>query len=367
MLINRNNYETFFLLYADDELPADERKAVEVFVNENEDLKRELQMLLSAVLPVEEIVFTDKSFLYKNIVFNEMLQEKLLLKIDNELCSSDVDAVNNMIATDEKVLNEYNSLLAAKLNPAHKIVFKEKHLLYKKERDNVIVLRMIRWAAAAILIGSGLFFGVKFFTKKAAVDSSVAINTTDKIKTGNTKSMPVITNNDQNSNVEKTVLQSLKKESIKNTGEQNIAHANEPDNKKADDKIVKKEKVTDNNVVVKEEVLAINKNSEKVQPATNITTKEEALEVLAANKKVTKDIPAPENENIVPLENTYAKAASFTEEEKTNNKIFYFDEDEVKRSKVGGFFKKVKRLVERTAKIKTGNSISIAGFEIASK
>ena len=47
--------------------------------------------------------------------------------------------------------------------------------------------------------------------------------------------------------------------------------------------------------------------------------------------------------------------------------IFYIDEDEVKRSKIGGFFKKVKRMVERTAKIKTGNSISIAGFEIASK
>ena len=70
---------------------------------------------------------------------------------------------------------------------------------------------------------------------------------------------------------------------------------------------------------------------------------------------------------MVPLENTYAQAASFTDAEKSENKIFYIDEDEVKRSKVGGFFKKLKRLVERTAKIKIGNSISIAGFEIAAK
>ena len=41
------------------------------------------------------------------------------------------------------------------------------------------------------------------------------------------------------------------------------------------------------------------------------------------------------------------------------------NEENVKRSKLGGFIRKVKRVVERTANIKTDNSIKVAGFDIA--
>ena len=63
MFINRNNYENFFLLYADGELSASEHLAVEEFVAQNEDLRVELEMIQAAVLPLEEISLIDKSFL----------------------------------------------------------------------------------------------------------------------------------------------------------------------------------------------------------------------------------------------------------------------------------------------------------------
>jgi hypothetical protein len=42
------------------------------------------------------------------------------------------------------------------------------------------------------------------------------------------------------------------------------------------------------------------------------------------------------------------------------------DEEKVKKTKIGGFFRKVKRVVERTTNIKTGgNNFKVANLEFA--
>ena len=363
MLINRHNYETFFLLYADDELRANERKAVEDFVNENEDLKPELQMLLAAVLPVEEIIFADKSFLYKDIVFNAGLQEKLLLKLDDELSASELENVNNILTTNNEALQEYNILLGTKLSAADKIIFEEKHLLYKKEKDNVVTFRFMKWAVAAAIIGFGLFLSISVFNKKEVETSSVAVNKPSQ--NNSVKQFPTTITDIKNNTAAKikTETNIANKTVQPIDGKENIAVAK---NKK-EDNIFKEKSINNSTQKNREELLAINKTTEKTLPLQKIIVKEDAVQEIATIKTIIKDKVTIPNENIVPLENTYAKAVSFTDAEKSENKIFYIDEDEVKRSKVGGFFKKVKRLVERTAKIKTGNSVSIAGFEIASK
>ena len=55
--INRNNYEEFFLLYADNELDAETKLAVENFVQQNTDLAVELEMLLKTKSAPEEMSF----------------------------------------------------------------------------------------------------------------------------------------------------------------------------------------------------------------------------------------------------------------------------------------------------------------------
>jgi len=66
MEINRNNYETFFLLYLDRELNPSEMSEVEKFVNDNADLQKEFSLLSQTVLIPSETVFDQKELLFRN-------------------------------------------------------------------------------------------------------------------------------------------------------------------------------------------------------------------------------------------------------------------------------------------------------------
>lgn len=68
-MINITNYETFFLLYADNELTADERDNVLFFVNENPELRDEFESIISTIVsPEQDVVYADKHFLYVDSV-----------------------------------------------------------------------------------------------------------------------------------------------------------------------------------------------------------------------------------------------------------------------------------------------------------
>jgi len=121
----------------------------------------------------------------------------------------------------------------------------------------------------------------------------------------------------------------------------------------------------ENTTVTNKKELASNKEVLKtISPSQNISIQNITEPKTASLIKSEKLQLALTNENMVPLENTYAQAVSFTDAEKSNNKILYMDEEDVKRSKVGTIFKQLKRMIERTAKIKTANPIRIANFQI---
>jgi hypothetical protein len=382
MNINRNNYENFFLLYADGELRADERKTVEDFVNENEDLRIELNMLQATVLPCEEISFADKSFLYKEIIFDSKLQEQLLLKLDGELTEKELANVNAQISATIDVQKEYESLLRTKLDATEKIIFEEKHVLYKRERDNVVLFRFARWAAAAVLIGFGLFFGMKFFggqksstnteianNKKAENNTSNNNSTIEPIDNNNTKKENIAVANDEN--IEKK--ENINNTSIKITNENKVGNAVAVEKKENNEN---KNSVTQKSIQVQqeknitnptEEQIVLIKKDIKIEPVQKYISTEIPKEQIAAITEKEKIKQPTVVEDILPLEDTYAKTVAFSNTEKDENKILYMDEDNVKRSKAGGFFRKIKRFVTRTANIKSGNTLQIAGFEITGR
>src|SRR5580700_4276219 len=64
MDINRNNYETSFLLYLDRELGPAEMSKVEMFLSENPDLQKEFELLQQTIFLPEEIVYGQKELLF---------------------------------------------------------------------------------------------------------------------------------------------------------------------------------------------------------------------------------------------------------------------------------------------------------------
>ena len=67
MNINLNNYEEYFLLYADNELSDKEKHEVENFVKQFPGFEEEFNMVkLTINFPDESVSLVDKSFLIKN-------------------------------------------------------------------------------------------------------------------------------------------------------------------------------------------------------------------------------------------------------------------------------------------------------------
>ena len=359
MFINRNNYEAFFLLYADDELRAAERIAVENFVTTNEDLRGELNMILAAILPADDFSFTKKDLLYKKSFVDGSLQEKLLLKIDNELSAEELTALNKIVLANPAATKEEHLLSATKLTPTEIIICPQKELLFKKQNDRVVIFKIVRWAAAAILIGVGLFFNLSIFNKKVLPDNAV-VNVKPTIR-------PALSTQIADSLKDKQAIALIKtdsgipsKENIKKVQIAAVAKGIET---------IKRNKIEKysaaNTTVINQKELASNKELLKtISPSQNISIQNITEPQTASLIKSEKLQLALTNENMVPPENTYAQAVSLTDIKTSNNKILYMDEEDVKRSKGGTVFKQLKRMIERTAKIKTGNPIRIAGFQI---
>ena len=361
MFINRNNYENFFLLYVDGELSASERKVVEEFATENEDLQIELNILMETVLPPEDVLFEDKGELFRPVPIDAVLQEKLLFKIDNELPDSEEASLNELILNDPNVAAEFALLQRSRLDRADNIVFSDKQSLYRREKERPVIPIFLRWAAAAVLIGFGLFFGFEVLRGKPGNEVATTVKPVNKNIRGNDPQNIIAGNKETIASV--TPDLNPPKEMITNTTGNDVQkNTVTPPQKNNEKKDVKKDE--QQNLVQQSPAPVLQKKNENNLPIPNRTIQPE---MQLANVVQPKQPEIIDKLSMVPLntEDQYARVASLNENDKSENKILYMDEDDVKRSKAGGFFRKVKRFVERTAKIKTGSSLKIAGFEFA--
>ena len=377
MNINLDNYESFFLMYVDNELSAAERKSVEKFLGEYPYLQEEMNLLKETILTPEQAHFDFKAGLLKPVISEETLQENLLMHLDNELTGSAKQDLEKILLTDEKLQKEWSLLKKTQLDPVEAIPFPDIKSLYRHEKGRLVIGRFARWAVAAAVITGGFFVALTFFNKQS--DNMVGTAHTD-IKTGinpvenqnkelvkGTRVQPIETGKlpaaedkensvADNNNMAGQLPAINKRKSEQSVKQPEIALTNlkkQPDRKAL---------VEDKNAPVIEPVLKGNDIARINQPPMNEPGKNTVLIATRPKSERLSDT------NIQPVENLFAKNASFnTDDENSDDHIFMMDEEKVSRTKAAGFLKKIKRTVERTTKIKPGNSLKIAGFEFAVK
>lgn len=179
MEINKHNYEAFFLLYTDNELTEEERKAVEDFVEMYPDLKVELNAILQTRLPLEESAFSfDKSNLYRSETTGETINTAnhelyFLLYADDELTAEQKALVEEFVAKNPDKKPALDLLLRTKMQPDETITFKNKSLLYRREAPVVsIAVQWRRMIAAASILLIGAFVWMNFDKVKEQLEGN---------------------------------------------------------------------------------------------------------------------------------------------------------------------------------------------------
>ncbi len=158
--IDRHNYEEFFLLYLDGELPVADAKTVEQFVADNPDLAAELEALRQTFLLSDEpVAFPFKGSLYKNTLPVDTLhyEEQLLSYIDDELTTTEKESIETLLLKDTEAKACLDLLQQTKLE-AEPVPFPYKESLYRSAstKKPVLYISWQRMAAAAVLAALGL-------------------------------------------------------------------------------------------------------------------------------------------------------------------------------------------------------------------
>ncbi len=171
--INQHNYESFFLLYIDGELSAQDRLAVESFVQLHPDLGEELAMLQQVQLIDESLVYTDKQTLFRSEaeeIHTGNYEDYFLLYVDNELTSDDRVKLETYVLQHPELQPAFTLLTQTRLEP-ETLVFADKALLYRKEEKKPVVF-YLRWQAmgiAASLIGFAFLLWTQFADKRTNI------------------------------------------------------------------------------------------------------------------------------------------------------------------------------------------------------
>ena len=355
MNINQHNYEEFFLLYADGELSAADRQAVEQFAQANPGLADELEMLLQIRLGDEPVLFEGKESLYRNEASEINLnncEEQFLLYVDNELDAASREKVETFVLQHPALQESFTFLKQTRLEP-EAIVFPGKASLYRKEEKEkpVFYLRWQKIAIAAALTGLAVLVWTMFPADKFPDRNTAGLeqknnpaaqkNNDGAVKPNNSNTEALLKTNSENiashqtGNITKQVIGKNNFRTI-NTVVEN-QHPNTlpaPNNTDVATAAVKREPIVTNPV----ETVEKDAYTQKL-PAANVS--------LNNTEMVKVNHPTDDANNADQLAQQTVYKELDTEDE---NKSLYLGSLEINKDKLRGFFRKAGSLFRGKAK-----------------
>lgn len=162
--INHHNYETWLMLYLDNELSTVEKQAVEAFIEDNPEVKDELISLKEVIFSEESLeAMPGKDKLLMPEIWQEdkmsLQQTQLLLLADNALSDEQKAGLEIAISQSPLLQKEWSLLQKTILPNEIPASMPGKENLYRHEHSRVIPLnKVFRIAAAASVIAFGIFF-----------------------------------------------------------------------------------------------------------------------------------------------------------------------------------------------------------------
>ncbi len=352
MNIDRNNYEEYFLLFADNELTDSEKVEVMMFLKNNRDLEEEFNTINYTVSrPDTSVHLSDKSFLLKKneepFITQKNYEEVFVLYHDNELTNEQRLDTRKFLDQHSTLKEEFDLIGLARLTPENLVVFPAKKDLYKKEKDGRVIPLFWKLMAAAVFISFGLWILQAYFNNKKETPTEIVHslpqkkvvipgkNIVPQKKDDNAVAQP----SSQNSQVAETEINHSKK--MRET----------MSSKKIENGIVKTS--VKKTKPVEEKVDATLENKSDDVAITNTDIKSIPAEQIKTNEKISLQNPFAQNENQKTIEVPpvmYAQTASYVQEANSSNENYVFYDiktDQFRKTKVGSFIKKVKRIIER--------------------
>ena len=361
MSINRHNYEPFFLLYIDNELSAPERNDLELFVKDNPDLQKELMMLQQSIVAADDITFNFKSQLLKPEKISAQTEENLLLYIDGELSKKETKVFEQALVSDKNVAAELALLQQTRLSPDTNIIFAYKQRLYRKEDSRVLPFGWWRMAAAAVFIGFGIWgTAVYLNSSNKPVIKEIAVNQGEK-PAGTIKNKP-----QKQPAVETNIAASPQPAPVETISKKSVQPALhiklQPPVAEENKTLATQQKINskpDNNLP-KPYFENLNNKERNKNDVSIVTQQTQQINTNVLTNNGIQAKPAEANNNIY--------TAAFKEDNSDQNKEdrFILSDDEPRKSKLGGFLRKAKRVLERNTKMKSGdNNVKVANLEFA--
>jgi hypothetical protein len=371
VIINRHNYEEFFLLYVDNELNEAQRLEVESFAQQNPDLAAELEILKqSTLIADDDINFTNKAVLFKKEagINAANYEEYFLLLIDNELTKQEQSEVEKFVLKHPELQDEFTVLKQTKLEP-EVIEFTAKETLYRTEKKErrVIAITWMRMSAAAAVVVLAISMWLLNGNKTSDADRFAS-----NIKTSTPKPVTAINNNVTVTKKADALLSAKKAQADVANVQIASRKTSQKENAKASNHSNLQAPKIDE---LSNEKYLPNEQLAQVETAKHLEEKPNSVAVIAANN-VNRNSNVLNNNLIKSAEKQNADVEKSIVHDGVYREVDTDDDDntisigaaQINKNKLRALFKKAANLLDRkVGRDESEKTVQIASFEIKSK